>query len=427
MNLRLEEVSVSFIEVPFKKGFSLSQNRKLVNLRERWVQLKLSETGSMARGAGNIFDSTQWAHPLHLHPHAQTETDLDFFEKGSIHLEESLKGSSFAGLFAADQALTERALAYANDFQRERNYALTPIMPMMLAAPFSVALFSAYEQLSGHPFFGGLQEAPLRTAFEAFIRYKTGFEAKQPTAQKLTEIPWLMTLDLGSELEELEKTIAQFQPRQIKVKLDSDPTSVTAVLQKMSFIRTKVPASFYVDCNQSYTDLASFKEIFLKRAESESPDVYRAIRGIEEPTGDPFGQSPEAIRGIGFPIYIDENNATIEDADRLTQLGYNLVLKLTRPLGTLLAQHQIALARGRACTVQDLTFAGPAYFANLGLFEYVRPAIGFETNYGLFVEADWGENLPPAFARQTRIEEGRIPLKEDYQKIFPSLLGANVV
>lgn len=298
-------------------------------------------------------------------------------------------------------------------------------MPMMLAAPFSVALFSACEaSLGERNLLHEIHAGSLHAAYSAYIREKTGQPPVEVKPRQTPYISWLMTLDLGADLGTIRENISRFGPTQIKLKVDPDVSRIEAVLDKMASLLAVQEFVFYADCNRSFETLAHFKNAFLDKARAALPDEGRCLRSVEEPVIHPFETSAAEVAALGLPVYMDESSAGISDAVALTRVGYHQVLKLTRPVGVLLAQQQVALQHDMMCCVQDLTFMGNTYFMNMGLYAYTNADIGFEANYIQFVNEAWGDALPPDFAHRTRVVNGRLKAQLPADTVFPSSIQA---
>lgn len=409
--------------VSFSGALHLSKNRAIDKLKERFITIVIEVNGNKHYGRGNLFDSLQWAHPFHIYPDADRELDKLFFLEGTSYLQKQLLGKNHNNIFELDYILVELANDFTKSFYQRYDYKVSPIMPMMLAAPFSIALFSAFEDFfnlrNGDNFLVKIVETD---DFKQFLFRQTGLKLKKITKNTLHAIPWLMTVNLSFDEIQLQESLEEWNPKFVKIKLDSDDKLIEKTLSRMSFLYDEYGLQFYIDCNQSFSSIEKLKGFFWDRLIKDYKHLSKNILGIEEPCFNPVTEDTNTINNFPVPLYLDENNVSIEDAKVLVSKGYNLVLKHTKPISVLLVQHQIASHYKASCAVQDLTFSHNAYFANLALYNFIKPKIPFEANYIQFVDKNWGTPFSQEYRSKINVLNGEIKIdKNSMLSVFPKI------
>ncbi len=424
MSIKITQCSVSYLEPDWQRQFVLSKNRLLKNLRQRIVAMSIKFDDNIIKGTGQgeIFDSVLWANPIHINPMADSLIDLNYLSKISEKIAQSVLGKEFNDPFDFEKKLYEIATTFTETFQQEHNYIVPQTLYYMALMPFSVACFSAYENatkinLYESIFYGELNNA-LKSLYQALIQEDMGEISIIKYNRK--QIPWLMTLDISSSYDVIEQSIQLYHPKQLKVKVDNDVNKISKIIQNLIQIHHHFnDITFYFDGNRSFNTIAEFQQNFLNEIEKQEPAILDKIIGLEEITQDLLFTDNQKIHAIPYTVFIDENASSIQNTKLAADKSIGIVMKAAKPLGFLLVQYVYCIKHHLKMTVQDLTFWGNAYFANLGLYDYLPTQIGLESNYCLFVDSKWGNAYSQPYRMMTQVVNGYISMPLQQHAIFP--------
>ncbi len=424
MNFKVIRCAITYREPDWQRQFVLSKNRLLKNLRQRIVDMTVCcvDNSVIGRGTGEIFDSVLWANPVHINTVARSEIDLIYLSELSEIIVRIVSEKEFENPFDFEKKLYEAAKNFTNAFQEENKYIVPDTLYYMALMPFSIACFAAYENATKENIYEAVFHGKLNDAFYSFYRFLMHEDAGDIniSGQHRKQIPWLMTLDISSSYENIEQSVRQYHPRQLKVKVDNDTGKINRIIQNLIKIHQNYSdVTFYFDGNRSFNTVTEFQNNFLNKIAQQEPAILNKIIGLEEISQDLLVTDKQIIEKIPYDIFIDENASSVKNIQTAAEKSLGVVIKASKPLGFLLVQYMYCIKHRLKMTVQDLTFWGNAYFANLALYDYIPTSIGLEANYCLFVDSDWGKEYPEGYKALTRIVDGNIFVSQQSIAVFP--------
>jgi L-alanine-DL-glutamate epimerase-like enolase superfamily enzyme len=150
---------------------------------------------------------------------------------------------------------------------------------------------------------------------------------------------------------------------------------------------------------------------FLRQVESRSPDAFRRVQYIEQPTHRDLAAHPEnrvheAARIK--PVVIDESLIDLESLVLARELGYTgVALKACKGHSDALLMGAAAQKYGMFLCVQDLTCPGRSFLHSASLAARMPTVAAIEGNARQYCPAgnrDWAKRYPAMF----RITDGTI-------------------
>ncbi|MFE8049050.1 enolase-like domain-containing protein [Brenneria goodwinii] len=403
MGFKIVAGNISYDYIIFNNSLSLSKKRNLTRLRKRTITISsLFDEKRAYTAQAEIFDSDKWARPEHIYGYDNNHLNILYFTEGSEYVMTRVVNHLFSDLLQFESRIINLSAEFDSDFCSRYKYTSSPVMKMMVASPFSIALSecnmkhcgknSLFELICGQhsnqyvnyinntfPLLGPLDNKACITCYEN---------------NKVTKVPLLYTLDLKCSFHEVREVIVKQGIHQLKVKIDSNIESLKNTIDLISLIKTSFPnVLLYLDANQSFIDCLAFKNDFLLPLQKKIPDALSFILGFEEICMSPFKQNIDIISSLGTKIYLDENSGGIEDLLSIKKFGYGIALKATRPLSILSAQIIYANYNKIPLCVQDLTFNSTSLIHNVYLRNFISCEIGIESNYGYLIKEKVGNSF----------------------------------
>ena len=383
--------------------------------------------GRRGRGAGSMPMSNVWAWP-----------------SGQVPAESALAAMVELGRRAAVAASDYGPLGHPLDITRDlaQGYqqaaeeitgraGLAEPMPrlaqLVAASPTEAAIHDAYGKalgrnsydLLGAEFVGADLSHDLTEEFtgEYLDRYTLRApKASMPLYHLIGALDPLTDADLPSRIDDgLPETLPEWIVADglthMKIKLAGDdlPWDVDRVV---SIERVAAAAQQRRGCT-SWCYSADFNEKcanvdyvldFLAQVEQQSPDAFRRLQYIEQPTNRDLRANPEnrmhpaaAIK----PVVIDESLVDLESLQLSRELGYSgVALKACKGHSEALLMGAAAQKYGMFLCVQDLTCPGASFLHSASLSARVPTVAAIEGNARQYCPAanqGWSERFPTMF------------------------------
>ncbi|WP_224056024.1 enolase-like domain-containing protein [Vibrio penaeicida] len=394
MMFKIVDACVSYHEIPFKNGFTLSKGRELLKIRLRNITLTVSFlNGQNITSDASIFDSDLWAKPPHVYGDGDREKNLSYFSHGVEYIFSKIVGRVFSDPIEYEVELISLANAFDNEFCTNYGYLSSEIMRYMLISPFSVSFSVCYKKNVGRTLLSDLLLGELKEKYFPFLSRIFGSDESRELidfnveSNERLSVPLLNTMDLSVSLVEIKRTLKEQSIRQLKIKIDPSGSSVEKLVNIISIIDSDFPGvKLYLDANQSFSTYEQFWEMFLTPVMNQVPNFNDYVLGYEEVISSPLTSEIDKRLVSNPTIYLDENAGSLESLNKIREMGYGIALKSTRPLGVLAIQIVYCQYHGIDTCIQDLTFSGNTLKSNLLLSTYTNTSIGIESNFGYLVE-----------------------------------------
>ncbi len=208
----------------------------------------------------------------------------------------------------------------------------------------------------------------------------------------------------------------------IKIKLNGDDLAwdvnrVAAIhrITAETQARRNVQEWFYsLDFNERCRNVDYLLE-FIRRLQETSPDAFRRIQYIEQPTARDLNANRQNVMTKAsklVPVIIDESLTGLDALMLAQQMGYTgAALKVCKGQSQAVLMAAAGQIHKMFLCVQDLTCPGASLIHSVGLAAHVPGIAGIEANARQFVPAanrGWESRFPGIFV----IKDGRIRTTE---------------
>jgi L-alanine-DL-glutamate epimerase-like enolase superfamily enzyme len=437
-DIRIERVQCEFEEylyrAPYKFGGVAVDRVTLLNV----TCTVRTAAGHEAAGFGSMPMGNVWSFPSHVLSYGETLSAMKLL---AGRIESITRGYSEYGhpldLNAALEPLYLKAAAEVSAGQKLAE-PIPKLCTLVTASPFDAAIHDAFGKVHGrstwHTYGADLLPGDLSRYLGPEYRGRRLSDFLLPNAvaalplyHSVGALDPLTDADVKAPLgdglpETLPQWIAYNGVDHIKIKLNGDDLAwdvsrvaaihrVTAGTQARRNVREWV---YSLDFNERCRNVEYLLE-FIHRLEETSPDAFRRIQYIEQPTARDLNANRDNVMTRAAklaPVVIDESLTGLDALVLAQEMGYTgAALKVCKGQSQAVLMAAAAQIRGMFLCVQDLTCPGASLIHSVGLAAHVPGVAGIEANARQFVPAAnrrWASRFPHLFT----IKDGRIRTDE---------------
>lgn len=412
---------------PMKFGGNVVKDVTLLNVK---IRVKNRE-GKEAVGSGSMTLGNVWSWPPKVVPPEQT---LEAMVKLSGLLAETTRGFDLAS--HPVEIMTQLEPEYLR--QAAQLPPLAEPMPrlavLVVASPFDAALFDAFGKANGINCYNGLSRDHMGTDLRRYLddqftgEYLDQYTLRQPKPRMpLYHLvgaldPLTLAENSNPLTDGLPNSLVEWIEKDglthLKIKLNGgdiawDVNRVLSVEKVTALLQVKrglADWSYSLDFNERAGSVDYLLD-FLHRIEEGSPEAYRRIAYIEQPTARDLRSQPEnkihkaaALK----PVVIDETLVDYESLLLGREWGYSgVALKACKGISHSLLMGAAAQKFGMFLCVQDLTCPGESFLISAGLTARFPTTTAIEGNgrqYAPLANRGWEDRFPTVF----KVSEGTI-------------------
>lgn len=405
---------------PMKFGGNVVKDVTLLNVK---IRVRNRE-GKEAVGSGSMTLGNVWAWPPKVVPPDQTLSAM--VQLGGL-LAESTR--SFDMTSHPVEIMTQLEGDYVR--QAAQLPALAEPMPLLavlvVASPFDAALFDAYGKVNGINCYNGLSQDHMGSDLRRYLddqftgEYLDQYTLREPKPRMplyhlVGALDPLTLVENTNPLSDglpnsLEEWIEKDGLTHLKIKLNGGDLEWD-VNRVLNVEKVAVPVqagrglsdwNYSLDFNERAGSVEYLLD-FLHRIQEGSPDAYRRIAYIEQPTARDLRSQPEnkihkaaALK----PVVIDETLVDYESLLLGREWGYSgVALKACKGISHSLLMGAAAQKFGMFLCVQDLTCPGESFLISAGLTARFPTTTAIEGNgrqYAPLANRGWEDRYPTVF------------------------------
>lgn len=406
---RIIDTDLRYQNIDFKTALKLSEGRIINDVIERKVYLDLEVDHKVYKGNGNSIDSVLWANPSGI-----PSFDNEYLSKVTEQVGHDCKGMKCNDIFNTEMCIYILSKNFTNKFSVDNKYKIPSNLMNLIVSPFSVAILHAAEQYYDHNildlYFKGKMSRKVLGEIKRLHPMQTiDILGTFPDKKAVNELPYIVTISSEENYIQSKDFISKTKCNSFKIKVDSGNFNYS--LSIIQSIKKDFPKSkYYLDANQSFLKYAEFCRYIRELLKIiELPDII----GFEEPFKDPFSIKDDSIANSEIKFFLDESLNEILKSYELISRGYNVTIKIVKPIYIIYYQILLASALSRSIIVQDLSLIGNSLRVNLGLANVIGDSYPTEANNKMFLKYN-----PTKSDYVLKINDGRIDTLALNNKIF---------
>jgi len=421
MDMRVLEVRTSYEDYPYrtplKFGGSVVDKVTLLNVRV----MARGRSGQTAEGFGSMPLGNVWSFPSKQLSYDQTLAAMKGLAAKIAAITEKLgEWGHPIDLFLTAEPEYFKAAAEVSQGMAE---PIPPLCTIVTASPFDAAMHDAYGKLHRVNCFQALGPLFMRNDLAHYLGPEFKGEKldlyippvpvpRLPLYHLVGAVDPITAEDVKQKVgdglpETLPEWIRHDGITHIKIKLNGDDRQwdMERVIRVHQAATGTAPADFVysLDFNEKCPNVQYLLD-FLHDLKQRSPDAFRRIQYVEQPTARDLKAHPnddvhEAAKIV--PVVIDESLTGIDAFLLALKMGYSgAALKACKGQSLSLLIAALAIKRNVFLCVQDLTCPGASLVHSVTLAAHVPGVKAIEANARQYVpaaNAGWDRRFPGIF------------------------------
>ena len=426
-DIRIKGIRISYENFPYRTPYEFGgRSGDRVTLLDVHCTVETG-TGHVAEGFGSMPMGNEWSFPSKT---LSYDTTLEAMKRLAERLRKITEGYSDAGHpidinFALEPEYLKAALEVAEEMHLDQ--PIPKLCTLVTASPFDAAIHDAFGK--AHNLNCYLTYGPEFMSHDLAHYLTSEFKGKFPSQYLLAAPkPWLWcnhsvgaadpidASDIKKRLNDgLPQTLGEWIVADglthLKIKLDGnnlerDVTRVLHIDRVATEVETKrgVRDWYYsLDFNEQCPNVDYLLD-FIHRIEKGSPDGYKRITFIEQPTSRGLAATPEQLlfRASKLkPVVMDESLTGFDALMRGRKIGYTgIALKACKGQSQSILLNAAAQEFKMYMSAQDLTCPGASLIQSAGIAAHVSQIDTLESNAREYVPAanrPWLAEFPGLF------------------------------